>query len=63
MDKNGSLTEKSGLKAFFPSMIILKINLCSVALSCPTPCDSIDRSTPGFPVLHHILELAQTHVR
>ena len=62
MDKNGSLTEKSGLKAFFPSMIILKINLCSVARSCPTLCDSIDRSTPGFPVLHHILELAQTHV-
>ena len=43
-------------------MIILKINLCSVARSCPTLCDSIDHSTPGFPVLHHILELAQTHV-
>ena len=25
---------------------------CSVAQSCPTLCDSMDCSTPGFPVLH-----------
>ena len=25
-------------------------------------CDPIDCSTPNFPVLHHLLELAQTHV-
>ena len=25
----------------------------SVAQSCPTLCDPIDCSTPGFPVLHH----------
>ena len=25
-------------------------------------CDPVDCSTPGFPVLHHLLELAQTHV-
>ena len=25
-------------------------------------CDAMDCSTPGFPVLHHIPELAQTHV-
>ena len=30
--------------------------------SCLTLCDLIDCSTPGFPVLHHLLELAQTHV-
>ena len=35
---------------------------CSVAQSCPTLCNSMDCSTPGFPVLHHLLELAQTHV-
>ena len=34
----------------------------SVAQSCPTLCDPIDCSTPGFPVLHHLLELGQTHV-
>ena len=35
---------------------------CSVAQSCPTLCNPLDCSTPGFPVLHHLLELAQTHV-
>ena len=34
----------------------------SVTQSCPTLCDSMDRSTPGFPVHHQLLELAQTHV-
>ena len=36
--------------------------LCSVAKSCPTLCDSMDCSKPGFPVLHHLPEFAQTHV-
>ena len=35
---------------------------CSVAQLCPTLCDPMDCSTPGFPVLCHLLELAQTHV-
>ena len=35
---------------------------CSVAQSCLTLCDPMDCSTPGFPVLHHLLELTQTHV-
>ena len=30
--------------------------------SCPTPCDPMDYSTPGFPVHHQFLKLAQTHV-
>ena len=30
--------------------------------SCLTLCNPMDGSTPGFPVLHHPLELAQTHV-
>ena len=30
--------------------------------SCPTLCDPMDHSTPGFPVLHNLLELAQSHV-
>ena len=33
---------------------------CSVMLL--SLCDPMDCSTPGFPVLHHLLELAQTHV-
>ena len=35
---------------------------CSVAKSCPTLCDPMDCSTPGFPVLHYLPEFAQTHV-
>ena len=36
--------------------------LFSHTQSCPTLCDPMDCSTPGFPVLHHLPELAQTHV-
>ena len=36
---------------------------CSVAESSPTLCDPMDCITPGTPVLHYLLELAQTHVR
>ena len=32
---------------------------CSVAQSCPTLCDPRDCSTPGFPVLHYLLEFAK----
>ena len=35
---------------------------CSAAKSCPTLCDPVDSSTPGFPALHHLPELAQTQV-
>ena len=34
----------------------------SAAQSCLTLCDPMDCSTPGFPVLHCLLEFAQTHV-
>ena len=33
------------------------------AQSCLTLCDPMDCSTPGFPVHHQLLELAQTHIR
>ena len=41
-----------------------KINrpFCSVAQLCPTLCDPMDCSTPGFPVNHQLLEPIQTHV-
>ena len=35
---------------------------CSAAQSCPTLCNSMDCSMPGFPVLYHLPEFAQTHV-
>ena len=33
----------------------------SVAQSCPTLCDPMNRSTPGLPVHHHLPEFTQTH--
>ena len=35
---------------------------CSVTQSYLTLWDTMDCSKPGFPVLHHLLESAQTHV-
>ena len=34
----------------------------SVAQSCPTLCDPMNCSTPGFPVHHQLSESIQTHV-
>ena len=34
----------------------------SVAQSCPTLCDPMNCSTPGFPVHHQLREPTQTHV-
>jgi len=36
---------------------------CSVAKSCLTLCDPMNCSMPYFPVLHNLLEFAQTCVR
>ena len=35
---------------------------CSVAQLSQTFCNPMNRSTPVFPVLHHLLEFAQIHV-
>ena len=40
----------------------LSVQFSSVTQLCPTLCDLIDCSTPGFPVHHQLPELAQTHV-
>ena len=34
----------------------------SVAQSCPTLCEHMNRSTPGLPVHHQLPEFTQTHV-
>ena len=36
--------------------------ISSITQSCPTLCDPMDCSTPGFPVHHQLQELTQTHV-
>ena len=40
----------------------MKIQFSSVAQSCPTLCDPMNRSMPGLPVHHQLPEFTQTHV-
>ena len=40
----------------------LAIQFSSVAQSCPTLCDPMNRSTPGLPVHHQLPEFTHTHV-
>ena len=47
--------------SFLPPRSLTGAN-SSVAQSCPTVCNPMDCSTPGFSVHHQFLDLAQTHV-
>ena len=40
---------------------IVSDQIRSVTQSCPTLCDSMNRSTPGLPVHHQLPEFTQTH--
>ena len=43
-------------------MMQTSVKFSSVTRSCWILCDPMDCSMPGFPVLHYLPELAQTHV-
>ena len=51
-------------KQFFLYYYIVNssVQFSSVAQSCPTLCDPMNRSTPGLPVHHQLPEFTQTHV-
>ena len=51
----------SRYRATFISPTLHSVQVSSVTQLCPTLCDSVDHSMPGFPVLHQLPELAQTH--
>ena len=53
-----------GLSHLIPDSIIhaSTVQFSSVAQSCPTLCDPMNHSTPGFPVHHQLPEFTQTHV-
>ena len=38
------------------------VQFSSVAQSCPTVCDPMNRSTPGLPLHHQLPEFTETHV-
>ena len=41
---------------------MVSVQFRSVAQSCLTLCDPMNRSTPGLPVYHQLPEFTQTHV-
>ena len=41
---------------------LCSVQFSSIAQSCPTLCDPVNRSMPGLPVHHHLPEFTQTHV-
>ena len=61
-------SEKVGLKLNIQKPKILasgpisSVQVSSVAQSCPTLCDPMNRSTPGLPVHHQLPEFTQTHI-
>ena len=61
-------SEKAGLKLNIQKLKIMasgpisSVQFSSVAQSCPTLCDPMNRSMPGLPVHHQLPEFTQTHV-
>ena len=45
------------------NVVRVSVQFSSLTQSCPTLCDHMDCSTPGFPVHHQLPKLAQTCVR
>ena len=43
-------------------LLLLSVQFSSVVQSCPTLCNSMNRSTPGLPVHHQLWEFFQTHI-
>ena len=61
----GHLCDSQFLAQFFKCKmgpIQVSLQFSSVAQLCPTVCDTMNRSTPGLPVHHQLLEFTQTHV-
>ena len=61
-------SEKAGLKfniqkaKIMASCPIRSDQIRSVAQSCPTLCNPMNRSMPGLPVHHQLLEFTETHI-
>ena len=47
---------------FLFNLYASSVQFSSVAQSCPTLCDPMNRSMPGLPVHHQLLEFTQTHI-
>ena len=59
---SGMITQQSKCTYCHWNVYLTMVCYCSVAQSWQTLCDSMDLSMPDFPVLHHLLDFAQTLV-
>ena len=59
-----SLLKLMSLEPVMPSnhLILSSVQFSSVTQLCLTLCDPMNRSTPGLPVHHQLLEFTQTHI-
>ena len=62
IDKEKELTVAGGEGVVRAFGMVIYTQISLLAQSCLTLCDSMDCSTPGFPVHHQLPELTQTHV-
>ena len=56
------LFPKASAPFYIPISSVCMYVFVSPSVVCPTLCDPMDCSTPGFPVLHHLPEFDQTPV-
>ena len=55
-------SQNSNSSRLTPEPAHLSVQFSSVAQSCPTLCNPMNRSTPGLPVSHQLPEFTQTQV-
>ena len=60
--KRSSSIKKSNNMNSYYFWLCLVTQFSSVAQSCPTLCDPMNRSMPGLPVHHQLLEFTEIHV-
>ena len=60
--KSLNILAQSIVKGMRRNTGIQSVQFSLFAQSCPTLCDPVECSTPGFPVHHQLPELTQTHV-
>ena len=61
-DPKNSLYLNSLYLEMLMSTKLFYFQFSSITQSCPTFCNPMDYSRPGFPVHHQLLDLTQTHV-
>ena len=62
LKKKESSRKKKSISALLTTPKPLTVLVSSVAQSCLTLCDPMNRSTPGLPVHQQFPEFTQTHV-